>query len=78
METRQIAQVASQNASVSVSSKIASRPTSKLLNEVFQPHRLFHPGLQLSPVPSYHSEPRQKNDTALPELDHYPNFLRDP
>ncbi|ERE91575.1 hypothetical protein H671_1g0849 [Cricetulus griseus] len=51
----------------------------QLLAEMVQPHRLFLPGLQISPVLSHYTGSVQgMMHLAFPELDHYLNFLKDP
>jgi hypothetical protein len=56
--------------------KSASRTVSKQPAQMVQPHRLFQPGLQLSPALSYPTEPGQVKQPALPGLHQCPNFFR--
>jgi hypothetical protein len=51
----------------------------KLQNKMVQPHRLFQPGLQLSPALAHHTETGQQMiPIALPRLGQYSNFLKAP
>ena len=50
---------ASQNVSVAVSTKTASRTASQLLVEISQPCGLLQPGLHTSPALSYYTETGQ-------------------